>query len=211
MASTGVRVAGEPHPIDSHRHLNRWVRLLADVVVMMAVASLLFVWPLLRSGPGGRGLAESLAAAENAFAAFIIAETVFVPLESWLGERIPRWVLVVVGAALVAAGAILSARAAGSQAQVGWSVLGGVGAGLAYGGTVAKALRQFTDRKAMAVGVTAAACAGVLALALGAVWALSSAGALPMLVVLGAAQAVVIVVATLFILYPASGTPPPEW
>jgi hypothetical protein len=95
---------------------------------------------------------------------------------------------------------------------VAWSVLGGVGAGIAYGGTVAKALKQFTDRKALAVGVTAAACAGVLALALGAaVSLLSSAGALPMLVVLGAAQAVVIVVATLFILYPSSGAPPPEW
>jgi hypothetical protein len=61
------------------------------------------------------------------------------------------------------------------------------------------------------VGVTAAACAGVLALALAAGWALSTPGALPVLVVLGAAQAVVIVVATLFILYPAAEPPPPEW
>jgi MFS transporter, OFA family, oxalate/formate antiporter len=193
------------------RHLNRWVRLLAGVVGMMGVASLLFVWPLLRAGPGGRGLAESLAAAENAFAAFIIAETVFVPLESWLGERVPRWFLVAAGGVLVFVGALASGRAASPGGQVAWSVLGGVGAGIAYGGTVAKALKQFTDRKALAVGVTAAACAGVLALALAAAWALTSAGALPMLVVLGAAQAVVIVVATLFILYPTSGTPPPEW
>jgi MFS family permease len=208
MASPGVRVAG-PHPLPARRHLNRWVRLLAGVVLMMAVASLLFVWPLLRTGPGG--LAGSLAAAENAFAAFIIAETIFVPLEAWLGERVPRWLLVVAGGALVVAGAILTGRAGSPQGQVGWSLVGGVGAGVAYGGTVAKALRHFTDRKALAAGVTAAACAGVLALALGAVAVLSSPGALPMLVVLGAAQAVVIVVATLFILYPASGTPPPEW
>jgi OFA family oxalate/formate antiporter-like MFS transporter len=211
MASPdGRAVAGGSRQLASHRHLNRWVRLLAGVVGMMAVASLLFVWPLLRAGPG-RGLEESLVAAENAFAAFIIAETVFVPLESWLGERIPRWLLVAVGGALVAAGALLAAQAGSARAQVAWSVLGGVGAGFAYGGTVAKSLRQFTDRKALAVGVTAAACAGVLILALGAVRTLSSEGALPMLVVLGAAQAVVIVVATLFILYPASGTPPPEW
>ena len=79
-------------------------------------------------------------------------------------------------------------------------------------GEEAAVLKQFTDRKALTVGVTAAACAGVLALALASVWALStSAGAVPVLVVLGAAQAVVIVVATLFILYPTSGTPPSEW
>jgi hypothetical protein len=209
VTTTDTGVAGGPHPL-AHRHLNRWVRLLAGVVAMMAVASLLFVWPLLRAAPG-RGLAESLAAAENAFAAFIITESLFVSLEGWLGERVPRWILVAAGGLLVAVGAWASGRAEGAQAQVAWSIVGGVGAGLAYGGTVAKALKQFTDRKALAVGVTAAACAGVLALALAAIWSLPSAGALPMLVVLGAAQAIVIVVATLVILYPTSGTPPPEW
>jgi OFA family oxalate/formate antiporter-like MFS transporter len=193
-----------------HRPLNRWVRLLGGVLVMMAVAALLFVWPLLRSTPG-RELAESLAAAENAFAAFIIAETVFVPLEAWLGERVPRWLLVAVGAGLVAVGVLAGGRAGNPHAQVAWSALGGVGAGLLYGGTVAKVLKQLTDRKALSIGVTVAACVGVLALALAAVWALSTPGALPILVVLGAAQAVVIVVATLFILYPAQGTPPEEW
>ena len=51
----------------------------------------------------------------------------------------------------------------------------------------------------------------VLALALLGTWALSSQRALSLLVVLGAAQAAVIVVATLFVLYPTEGPPPPEW
>jgi OFA family oxalate/formate antiporter-like MFS transporter len=177
---------------------------------MMALAALVFVWPLLRAAPG-EAFAESIVAAENAFAAFIVAETVFVPLEAWLGDRAPRGLLGGAGLALVAVGTLAGARAPSAHAQVAWCALGGVGAGLAYGATVAKALRRFTDRKALCAGVTAAACAGVLALGLVAFWALTRSAALPVLVVLGAAQAVVIVVATLFILYPTDGPPPPEW
>ncbi len=193
-----------------HRPLNRWVQLVAGVVGMMAIAGVLCVWPLLRSAPG-TSLAQSLAATENAFAAFIITETIFVPLEAWLGDRLPRWLLLGVGAVLVAFGALAGARAESVRAQVAWSALGGVGAGFAYGGTVAKALKRFTDRKALCVGVTAAACAGVFALALGAIVALSSPSALPVLVVLGAGQAAVILIATLFILEPPPERTPPDW
>jgi MFS family permease len=177
---------------------------------MMAVVATLFVRPLLRSAPG-QDLAESLAAAENAFAAFILAETLFVPFEAWLGARVPRWILGAAGAALVALGALAGAAAGSARAQVAWFALGGIGAGLAYGATVAKAVQRFTDRKALAVGVTTAACAGVVALALGSVWSLHAQRSLGLLVLIGAAQAIVIVVATLVILYPPPGNPPPEW
>jgi MFS transporter, OFA family, oxalate/formate antiporter len=211
MASTSVH-AGAPasRPLGRHRGMNRWVQLVVGVVAMMAIAGLLFVWPLVRSAPGS-SLAESLAATENAFAAFIFTETLFVPLEAWLGDRLPRWILVGAGAALVLLGALAGAETSAVRMRVAWYVLGGAGAGLAYGGTVAKALESFTDRKALCVGVTAAACAGVVLLAAGANVVLSSPGALPLLVVLGAGQAVVILVATLFILEPPPRPPPPDW
>lgn len=193
-----------------HSSLNRWGQVVASVVGMMAIAGVLFVWPLLRSSPG-RGLAESLAATQNAFAFFIIAETIFVPLEGWLGDRFPRWLLVGLGVGLVLFGAFAGARAESVRVQVACSGVGGVGAGFVYGGTVAKALRRFTDRKAVAVGLTAAACVGVLVLALGAIAALSSPSAIPVLIVLGAGQAAVILIATLFILYPPPERPPPDW
>jgi len=193
-----------------HRPLNRWVQVVAGVVAMMAIAGVLFVWPLLRSAQA-KGLAESLAATENAFAFFIIAETIFVPLEGWLGDRFPRWLVVGLGVGLVLFGAFAGARAESVRAQVACSAVGGVGGGFVYGGTVAKALRRFTERKAVAVGLTAAACVGVLVLALGAIAALSSPSALPVLMVLGAGQAAVILIATLFILYPPPERPPPDW
>jgi OFA family oxalate/formate antiporter-like MFS transporter len=195
-----------------HRPLNRWIRLIGGVVVMMAIAGTLFVWPLLRSA-GDASTAEALAASENAFAAFIFTETIFVPLESWLGDRVPRWLLVGAGIALVLLGAIEGAGAASTRARAAWYVVGGAGAGLAYGGTIAKVLRAFTDRKGLCVGVTAAACAGVVLLAVGANAVLTSAQAMPLLIVLGAGQAVVILIATLFILEPAPRREPPdsEW
>lgn len=210
MATT-LRAGGDPGELVHHR-LNRWVRLVGGVVVMMAIAGILFVWPLLRSATGG-STAEALAASENAFAAFIFTETIFVPLEAWLGDRIPRWLLVGAGVALVFLGAFAGAEATSARARAAWYVLGGAGAGLAYGGTIAKVLRSFTDKKALAVGVTAAACAGVVLLAVGANAVLSSARAMPLLIVLGAGQAVVILIATLFILEPPPRRQPPdsEW
>jgi OFA family oxalate/formate antiporter-like MFS transporter len=196
--------------LDRHGSLSRLAQVVAGVVGMMAIAGVVFVWPLLRSS-SGRGLAESLAATQNAFALFIIAETIFVPLEGWLGDRFPRWLLVVLGVGLVFFGAFAGVRAESVRAQVACSGVGGVGAGLVYGGTVAKALKRFTDRKAVAVGLTAAACVGVLVLALGAITALSLPTATPLLIVLGAGQAAVILLATLFILYPPTDAPPPDW
>ena len=189
--------------------MNRWVQLVAGTVAMMAIASVLCVWPLLRSPPG-TDLGKSLAAAENAFAAFIIAETLFVPLEAWLGDRMRPALLVLVGGALVVLGAVAGARVESVRAQTGWYALGGMGGGIVYGGTVARALKRFTDRKALCMGVTAVACAAVVGLALVAfVTAVESPGALGVLIVIGAGQAVVILVATLLILEPPPTTTPP--
>jgi MFS transporter, OFA family, oxalate/formate antiporter len=207
--SLAVTLHGPPARAE-RRPAHRWLRLVGGVAVMTAIASVLYVWPLLRGGSGA-SLAKSLAATENAFAAFILAETFFVPLEAWLRDRIGRWPLVVAGCALVLLGALAGAHAE-SAIRVVWYALGGVGAGVVYGGTVAKALERFTDRKLLCVGVTAVACAAASALALGALAVvLSSPGALPVLIVLGAGQAAVIVVATLFILSPPpAGRLPPE-
>ena len=190
--------------------MGRWVELVLSAAAMMVIGSVLFAWPLLRAGPGA-GLGASLAAVENAFAAFILAETLFVPFEGWLGERHGRWLLVAAGLVLVAVGAWAGTRAVGVAAQVGWYVLGGIGSGLVYGGTVAKVLRRFTDRKALCIGVTAGACLAVAALALGALAValeIPAGGALA-LGVLGAGQAAVVLVAAVFILDPRV-SPPPE-
>jgi OFA family oxalate/formate antiporter-like MFS transporter len=192
------------------RHpMNRWLQLVSGIVVMVGIASVLCVWRLLQSPPGA-DMSKSLAAAENAFAAFIVAETLFVPIEGWLGEHLNPRLLIAVGGALVLLGAIAGARVESVRAQTGWCALGGAGAGIVYGGTVARALKRFTDRKASCLAVTAAACAAVVGLALLAyVTAVGSPGAIGLLVVIGGGQAIVILLATLLILEPPPSTPLP--
>ena len=193
------------------RHpMNRWLQLVSGIAVMVGIASVLSAWRLLQSPPGA-DLSKSLAAAENAFAAFIVAETLFVPIEAWLGDRLDPRLLVAVGGVLVLLGAIAGARVESVRAQTGWCVLGGAGAGMVYGGTVARALKRFTDCKARCLGVTVAACAAVVGLALLAyLAAVESPAAIGLLVVIGGGQAVVILVATLLILEPPpSSTLPP--
>ncbi len=187
----------------------RWVQLVSGTVVMMAIASALYVWPLLRSHPGAE-LGRSLAAVETAFATFLLVETALAPIEAWLGARRRPRVLLVLGLALVALGALGGARAETLRAQADWYALGGAGAGVVFGATVARVLRRFTDRKAACVGVTAATCAAVLALAFGAyVRAIDAPGAIGVLVLIGAGQAVIVLVATLLILEPPRGEVPP--
>ena len=191
------------------RDVGRWVQLASGTGVMMAIVSVLYVWPLLRSHPGAE-LGRSLAAVENAFATFLLVETAFAPLEGWLGARRRPRLLLLLGFALVAIGALAGARAETLRAQANWFALGGAGAGLVYGGTVARVLGRFTDRKGACVGVTAATCAAVLALALGAyVRADAAPAAIGVLVVIGAGQAVIVLVATLLILEPRRGEVPP--
>ena len=186
---------------------NRWLQLVSGVAVMLVIPTVVCVWPLLRAPPGG-DLSKSIAAAENAFAAFIVFETLFVPIEAWIGELAKPRLLVAVGGALVLLGGLAEARADSGSAQTVWCALGGAGAGIVYGGTVARALKRFTDRKARCLGVTAAACAAVVGLALLAyVTAAGSPGSIGPLVIIGGGQAFVILLATLLILEP----PPSTW
>src|SRR5512133_4241122 len=109
-------------------HVNRWVQLVSGTVAMMVIASVLYAWPLLRSPPGAE-LGKTLASVENAFATFIFVETLFVPFEAWLGERRRPRLLLLLGVALVALGALAGARAETPWSQA-WYALGGAGAGI---------------------------------------------------------------------------------
>jgi OFA family oxalate/formate antiporter-like MFS transporter len=59
--------------------VNRWVQLLAGIVVMMAIANLQYAWTLFTK-PLTVNLHATLAAIQVAFAGFVLAET-------WLVRR----------------------------------------------------------------------------------------------------------------------------
>jgi MFS transporter, OFA family, oxalate/formate antiporter len=191
--------------VTRRREVNRWIVLVASVFLMMALAGVQYAWPILAAGPGAT-VRTSLAATQDALAAYILLEAVFVPVEAFLCDRCGRPLLLVAGGALVAAGLVGATHAEHHRSLVLSSALGGVGAALVYGATVGKALRRFRDRRVACVGVTAGASAAIAALA---PWTLAAAARIPggfgALFLLGVAEAAVIVVAALFIV-----DPPPE-
>jgi len=198
-----LSAAAATRPRAGGRSTHRWIRLLAAMVALtLVLGGLLLPWPLLHVSPG-LPLGRALAGAENAFAAFILAEMLFVPLEGWLGDLRPRRGLVALGAVLAAAGAAGASRVPGIRAQLAFCAMAGAGAGLLYGGTVAKLLKGFTDRKALALGVTAVASLAVIALATAAALVVvDDPGAVKILAFFGVAQAAVIVLATAYVLEP---------
>ncbi len=189
---------------------NHWVQLLVAVAAMTALASAVVAWPFLRNP--GAGLGPSLAGVENAFGAFILAEMLFVPFEGWLGGLRGRWLLITLGAILIVLGVFAGTRVGSFRAVVACYAIGGVGAGLLYGGTAAKLMKEFTGRKVLCITVTAASCSAVVALAvIAATLAVHAPGGIRPLVALGGAQAAVVLLAALYILWPPQpGREPPH-
>jgi MFS transporter, OFA family, oxalate/formate antiporter len=199
------------HASGAHRRreLNRWALLVLSVFIVMALAGLQYAWPLLAGGPGA-DVRTSRAAVQDALAAYVLFEAVFIPLEGFLADRIQRPLLLAAGGAFAAVGLLGAGRAEAARTLVAFSAFGGVGAALVYGGTVGKALRRFPDRRFACVGATAGAACAVAALA---PWTLAAAARIPggfeALLLLGVAEGAVIVVAALFVVDPPADSQPP--
>ncbi|GAB6173012.1 oxalate/formate MFS antiporter [Paradesulfitobacterium aromaticivorans] len=134
---------------------NRWVQLISAVIAMIMIANLQYAWtlftPSLKTAFG-----TSLTAIQFGFTLFIWFETFAQPIEGYLLDRFgPRMFF----------------TAAGVMVGVGWTGMGlveslkglyffyalaGLGAGFIYGGSVAVAIRWFSDKRGLAAGIIAA-------------------------------------------------------
>jgi MFS transporter, OFA family, oxalate/formate antiporter len=138
------------------RRGNRWVQLVLGLVCMMAISSPQYVWALFTK-PLTDSLGVSLAEVQVTFSLLIVLQTFLSPWQGFLIDRFgPR--------ILLSAGAILTglswALAAGSTTVTGlylsYGVLGGIGTGIIYVGTVCHVAQWFPDRRGLATGLVAA-------------------------------------------------------
>ena len=121
---------------------NRWVQLMAGIVAMMAIANLQYAWTLFTK-PIQAHLHVSLVAVQWTFTLFVALETWLVPFEGYLVDRIgPRFMLGL-GAILVGLGWIGSGYAETINSLYFWYGVGGIGAGIVYGGAIGNALKWF--------------------------------------------------------------------
>ncbi|HSZ62646.1 MAG TPA: oxalate/formate MFS antiporter [Terriglobales bacterium] len=209
MATTSpVTPASLIHP---SRIPNRWIQLCAGIVAMMAIANLQYAWTLFTK-PIQAHLHVSLVAVQWTFTLFVALETWLVPFEGYLVDKIgPRFMLGM-GSFMVAAGWVGSGYAESINSLYFWYGVGGVGAGIVYGGAIGNALKWFPDYRGLCVGLTAGAFGIGTATTIAPVAdMLKVSGYQHTFIVWGIIQGVVVLAASLFLARPPLGWTPPNW
>ena len=190
---------------------NRWVQLMAGIVAMMAIANLQYAWTLFTK-PIQAHLHVSLVAVQWTFTLFVALETWLVPFEGYLVDKIgPRFMLGM-GSIMVGLGWIGSGYAETINGLYFWYGVGGIGAGVVYGGAIGNALKWFPDHRGLCVGLTAGAFGIGTATTIAPIAdMLKVSGYQHTFIVWGIIQGVVVLASSLFLARPPVGWTPPNW
>jgi len=197
--------------IHPSRVMNRWVQLVAGIIAMMAIANLQYAWTLFTK-PIQAHLHVSLVAVQWTFTLFVFLETWLVPFEGYLVDIIGPRLMLGLGSFMVALGWIGSGRAESIHALYFWYGVGGVGAGIVYGGAIGNALKWFPDYRGLCVGLTAGAYGIGTASTIAPVASMLKAfGYQHTFIVWGFIQGIVVLICALFLARPPVGWTPPNW
>jgi OFA family oxalate/formate antiporter-like MFS transporter len=190
---------------------NRWWRLAAGVLAMMAIANLQYAWTLFTI-PLTQSLGVKLSAVQLTFTLFILTETWLVPFEGYLVDRIGARLIVTLGGVLVGIGWIASGMVNSLGGLYFWYCVGGLGAGAVYGACVGTALKWFPDHRGLAAGATAGAYGfGTALTVLPISYMINHGGYRSAFIIWGIIQGIVVVIAAQFLVAPARGWKPAGW
>jgi len=197
--------------IHPSRIVNRWAQLVAGIVAMMAIANLQYAWTLFTK-PMQAHLHVSLTAIQGIFTMFILVETWLVPFEGYLVDKIGPRLMLGGGAILVGLSWILAGQAETLRGVYAWYMVGGIGAGVVYGGTIGNALKWFPDHRGLCVGLTAGAYGIGTALTVSPIAdMIKTSGYQHTLIYWGYTQGFTVLVCALFLARPPVGWTPPNW
>src|SRR5271165_81927 len=203
-ASAGALI----HP---SRIVNRWMQLVAGIFAMMAIANMQYAWTLFTK-PIQAHLHVTLVDVQWTIALFIALETWLVPFEGYLVDSIGPRIMLGIGAIAVGAGWMGAGWAESLHSLYFWYGLGGIGAGIVYGGTIGNALKWFPDHRGLCVGLTAGAYGIGTATTIAPIAAmLKTSGYQHTFIVWGIIQGVVVLASSLFLARPPVGWMPPNW
>src|SRR6201982_1189945 len=133
----------------------RWGQLIFGIICMVMIANLQYGWTLFVS-PIDQQYHWGRAAIQVAFTIFVLTETWLVPIEGYLIDRFGPKIMISGSGVLVAIAWVINAYADSLALLYLGAAIGGIGAGVIYGGSVGNALKWFPDRRGLAAGLTAA-------------------------------------------------------
>jgi MFS transporter, OFA family, oxalate/formate antiporter len=133
----------------------RWGQLIFGIICMVMIANLQYGWTLFVN-PIDQKYHWGRAAIQVAFTIFVLTETWLVPIEGYLIDRFGPKIMICGSGLLVAIAWVLNSYADSLTLLYIAAAIGGIGAGVIYGGSVGNALKWFPDRRGLAAGLTAA-------------------------------------------------------
>jgi OFA family oxalate/formate antiporter-like MFS transporter len=133
----------------------RWGQLIFGIICMVMIANLQYGWTLFVN-PIDQKYHWGRAAIQVAFTIFVLTETWLVPIEGYLIDRYGPKVMITGSGVLVAIAWVINSYADSLAMLYLGAAIGGIGAGVIYGGSVGNALKWFPDRRGLAAGLTAA-------------------------------------------------------
>jgi OFA family oxalate/formate antiporter-like MFS transporter len=133
----------------------RWGQLIFGIICMVMIANLQYGWTLFVN-PIDQKYHWGRAAIQVAFTIFVLTETWLVPLEGYLIDKFGPRVMIGASGVLVAIAWVINSVADSLFLLYVGAAIGGIGAGVIYGGSVGNALKWFPDRRGLAAGLTAA-------------------------------------------------------
>jgi OFA family oxalate/formate antiporter-like MFS transporter len=135
--------------------VTRWGQLVFGIICMVMIANLQYGWTLF-VGPIDEKYQWGRAAIQIAFTIFVLTETWLVPIEGYLIDKFGPRIMISGSGALVAIAWVVNSVADSLILLYIGAAIGGIGAGVIYGGSVGNALKWFPDRRGLAAGLTAA-------------------------------------------------------
>src|SRR4030081_1890302 len=133
----------------------RWGQLIFGIICMVMIANLQYGWTLFVN-PIDQKYHWGRAAIQVAFTIFVLTETWLVPIEGYLIDRFGPRIMICGSGVLVAIAWVINSVADSLFLLYLGAAVGGIGAGVIYGGSVGNALKWFPDRRGLAAGLTAA-------------------------------------------------------
>ena len=191
---------------------NRWIIALAGFLMQIALGAV-YAWSVFRN-PLTKQFGWSIAQVTLTFSIAIFSLGVasfFGGL--WLNRKGPRVVALSAGL-LYGLGVFLASFSAHKLwwLYLSYGVIGGIGLGLGYIVPIAVLVKWFPDRRGLIMGIAVGGFgAGALVTAPVAQWLIQTVGVLQTFAYLGVAFAIVVVLASFFMVNPPAGWAPSGW